>query len=181
MISKKTIGILGGMGPDATIDLYSKIIRICQTRYGANFDEDYPPMMILNIPAPDICENLKNKEELLKILEESAKMLEELGADFIIIPCNTAHYLLPSLRKVVSIPILSMIKETSERIRKKRYKRVGLLATTTTIKQRLYEKILNKYGIYLIKPDEKAQRKIMRIIRGITAVSYTHLTLPTKA
>lgn len=164
---KKTIGILGGMGPDATADLYLKIIRICQRKYEASFDEDYPPIIIYSTPVPEIISNIK--KESLPVLVDGVKKLESSGADFIIIPCNTAHYFLQTLKKNVSILILSMIEETVKRIKKKKYNKVGLLATDTTIKEKLYEKPLSRNGIDLIKPDKESQAIVMKIVRNVTA------------
>ncbi len=166
---KKIIGVLGGMGPNATVDFYSKIVRTCQQKFGASSDGDFPPMVIFNAPVPDACESLEDREKILTMLKECVTKLENFGVDFIVIPCNTAHYFLPSLRESASVPILSIIEETLKKIKKEKYKKVGLLATTTTIGERLYEKSADKYNIELIKPEKTAQDKIMRIIRNVTA------------
>ena len=167
----KMIGILGGMGPEATVDFYQKIIKLCQKKYMAKYD-NYPPMVIYNLSIPNvvaktIIQGLEDIEKVLPFLLEGIKKLEFVGSDFIVIPCNTAHYFLPYLRKEVSIPILSIIEETVKKVRDKNYKKVGLLATKTTIKQKLYEVELNKFGISLVNPDKESQNKIIKIIQNI--------------
>ena len=164
---KKTIGILGGMGPEASAEVYMKIINFCQKKYGAREDKDYPRIVINSIPAPPMIDNLEVEKDLLKALIDGVKNLEISGADFIIISCNTAHYFLDKLKKQISIPILSIIEETVKRVRKKKLKQIGLLATTTAVK--LYEKELNRFGINIVTPDEKYQNDIVEIIKRIVA------------
>jgi aspartate racemase len=73
------------MGPEATAELYSRIIRYCQDRYGAKYDSDYPEIFIYNLPIPDVVEGFKNKEEILTYLLKGIKKLEAAGCDFIAI------------------------------------------------------------------------------------------------
>jgi len=89
---KKIIGVLGGMGPEATAELYLRIVKIFQQRFGAKYDDDFPEMILLNLPIPDVVEGLKSPEKTLKILVNGAKKLESIGVNFIVMPCNTAHY-----------------------------------------------------------------------------------------
>jgi len=169
--NRKIIGILGGMGPDATADLYMKIIKFCQKKYGAKYDSDYPQIIINSIPAPQMIDGLKKgkKEELLNVLIEGVKKLEFSGVDFIVTACNTVCYFLPELRKAVKIPILSIVEETVKRGKEKEIKKVGLLATTTTVKEKLYERKLTKFRIKTILPNKKSQDKINEIIRKVIA------------
>lgn len=169
--SCKVIGILGGMGPDATADLYMKIIKLCQKKYGAKCDSDYPQIIINSIPAPQMIDGLDElkRTELFNILADGVKKLESAGADFVITACNTICYFLPELRKEVSIPILSIIDETVKKNKEKKIKKVGLLATTTTVKEGIYEKKLEKFGIKTVLPNKKSQVKVTEIIRKAIA------------
>ncbi len=167
--TRKTIGILGGMGPEASADMYSKIIRFCQLKYKARLDEDYPPMVIYNLPAPQMINGVKDEERLLYALIEGIGKLENAGADFIVIACNTVHYFLPKLKEFSKVPILSIIEEVSKRVKKSRFKKVGLLATETTVKENLYKNELDKYGIEQMVPDDKSQEKVQKIIRDVIA------------
>ena len=165
--NKKTIGIIGGMGPEATADIYLKIIKLYQERFGAKLDRDYPRILIDSIPIPDVINNFENKEKTLSILEKSAKNLESSGADFIIVACNTVSLLLPYLENEVSIPIINIVEEVKNKILEKDYKKVGLLSTSNTIKSGVYKSLLEKFGIETINPTQESQSKINEIILNI--------------
>jgi len=166
----KTIGILGGMGPQATVDLYNEIIRQTPIKE----EQDHLPVIIFSNPKiPDRTKALTaGGEDPLPHLIYCAQVLEKAGADFIIIPCNTSHYYLPTLRKAVSIPILDMIAETTDFI-KQHYpqdKQVGLLATTGTIKVGIYSTTFIERGLEIVHPEESNQQAlVMRAIYDIKA------------
>lgn len=126
-------------------------------------------MIIYSLPAPQMVDSVENKEKLLYLLTEGVKKLERAGADFIVIACNTVHYFLPQLRKSVSIPVLSIIEEVSKKVNEKKIKKIGLLATTITIRQKLYDKVLKDFGISIIIPNETSQKEIIKIIRNVIA------------
>jgi aspartate racemase len=147
---EKIIGILGGMGPEATIDLFYKIIKFTP----AEKDQDHLRIIIDNNPKiPDRTAAILGKgKDPLPALQETAKNLEKAGADFIIIPCNAAHYFLSSIQESVKIPILNMIKETVKETQKKNssIKKVGLLASIGTYKTKIYHQHFKKFKIPLI-------------------------------
>jgi len=161
----KTIGILGGMGPEATFELYGKIIRYTPSEK----DQDHIPCVIFsNTQVPDRTESiLKGDAKAVKVLRDSAKVLEEAGADFIVIPCNTAHHWIKEIQNAVGIPVVDMIEETAKYLKGRRCKRIGLLATTGTIRTCIYEKVLEAYGIEVIKPAN--QENIMGVIKKVKA------------
>ena len=106
----RIIGILGGMGPEATVDLFREITRLTP----AEKDQDHVPVLVYsNSKIPDrTTAMLEGGEDPMPALIESARVLERAGAGVLVIPCNTAHYYLPELQKKVGIPILNMIVET---------------------------------------------------------------------
>ena len=161
----KTIGILGGMGPEATAELYLQIVRIFQKEYGAKYDDDFPEIIIINLPIPDVVENPSTGEEVRKMLIEGVKKLEVAGADFIAIPCNTVTKYLSKLQNSVNVPIINIVEETCVKIKKLGLKNVGLLGTETTINCGLYV----TGGINLIKPLREQQKAITRIIMNVLA------------
>ena len=165
--NKKTVGIIGGMGPEATADIYLKIIKLYQKRFGAKLDSDYPRIIIDSVPIPDVINDFENKEKTLSILEKSAKNLEFSGADFIIVTCNTVSSLLTYIENEVSIPIINLIEEVKNKILDKSYKKVGLLSTSNTIKSGIYNLFLEKFGIETIYPNQKSQSKLDEIILNI--------------
>ncbi|HBY58010.1 MAG TPA: aspartate racemase [Candidatus Atribacteria bacterium] len=166
---EKIIGILGGMGPEATIDLFYKIIKFTP----AKKDQDHLRIIIDNNPRiPDRTAAILSKgESPLPALKETAQNLEKAGADFIIIPCNTAHYFLPSIQESVKIPILNMIEETAKETRKKipQIQKVGLLASVGVYETKIYHQHFKKFSIEIISPEEKDKDEVMKVIYGVKA------------
>jgi aspartate racemase len=162
-----TIGILGGMGPEATAELYQRIIKLFQIKLEAKFDDDYPELYIYSLPLPDVVLTSENTNSVKKYLLRASKKLEKMGADFIIIPCNSVEYLIPMIRKSIRIEVISIAEEVSKFLGKKRIKKVGLISTETTIKYGIYKKILERYGIEVLTPNTKHQKKVTQIILNI--------------
>ncbi|MEM0085286.1 MAG: amino acid racemase [Candidatus Methanomethylicia archaeon] len=166
----KVIGILGGLGPEATAELFIRIIKATP----AKRDQDHIPIIIFNNPKiPDrTAAILYGGESPLIELIKTAQRLERAGADFIIMPCNTAHYYYDELKSSVKIPFLNMIELTAEYVAKvyPNVKFVGLLATTGTVKTGLYQKLFEKYGFKIIVPSDEDQRIVMSgIYDGVKA------------
>ena len=166
---EKTIGILGGMGPEATIDLFYKIIKFSP----AEKDQDHLRLIIDNNPKiPDRTAAILGKgEDPLPALQETARNLEKAGANFIIIPCNTAHYFLSQIQKSVKIPILNMIEETAKETQKRisPIQKVGLLASIGIYKTEIYHQHFKKYNIEIISPEEKDKEEVMKVIYAVKA------------
>jgi aspartate racemase len=163
-LKEKIIGILGGMGPEATADLFARIIRETPARK----DQDHLRVIIDNNPKiPDrTAAILGDGVSPLSEMVKTAKNLEKAGADFIIMPCITAHYYYEELRKSVKIPVLSMVELTAQNISKNfpKAKRAGLLGTTGTVQGKLFDKSLGKFGVEMIYPSDAFQRRIMEAI-----------------
>src|SRR3989339_318028 len=98
MAEYRKIGILGGMGPEATADLYLEIIRIFQQELGAKYDDEFPQIFINSLPLPDVVEQNFSEAQVIYLLKEGVKKLEQAGADFIVIACNTVHVFLCQMR-----------------------------------------------------------------------------------
>lgn len=160
----KAIGILGGMGPEATSDLYLKIIRIFQTRYGARDDTDYPKMFVYNLPLPDIVQKASNVQP---ILESALETLRQAGSDFVVIPCNTADCILKAKESENKVPIISIVEETARFVKLRKYRKVGLLSTLLTVKTGVYSKALNESGVQLINSNKSEQEILTQIILNI--------------
>ena len=162
MSEKKTIGILGGMGPMATADLFTKIIKLTD----AKRDYDHIHIIIDNYPQiPDRTRTILSGNNLpVSFLINAAQRLEKAGADFIIIPCNTSHFFLEQIQQSVSIPIINMIEEVAKNLQKQEIHCVGILATDGVLKSGLYETVLQKYEICIKYPCPEAQKNLMSII-----------------
>ena len=151
----KTIGIIGGMGPLATADLYRKIVMSTD----AACDQEHIHTLIdsnTNIPdrtAALLCGAESPVEEMVK----SARLLEKAGAGLLIMPCNTAHNSHSEVQDAVSIPVLHMIKLTVQALKRQGVSRAGLLATDGTVQTRIYQRCFENSGIELITPDNEGQ------------------------
>lgn len=166
--NKKTIGILGGMGPVASANLYYKIIKIAQEKYRAEQDTDFPPMVIYNLPLVGFDETgFVNPALVKKQLIAGVKKLEQAGSDFIIIACNTVHYFYQEMQQSLKIPILSIIEETVKQVKLAGYKTIGVLGSESTNKFKLYQKALNNNGVKVLSATNSQQKIINKIILHI--------------
>jgi aspartate racemase len=157
----RIIGILGGMGPLATADLYTKIIRATP----AARDQEHLHVIIDADPTvPDRSAFLRGTgPDPMPKLTAGARRLEGIGVGFIAIPCNTAHAFLPALRQRVGIPILDMVAETAARVRRNYpyARRVGILATQGTIETGLYHAALRAEGLEPLHPEAEDQVRLV--------------------
>lgn len=168
---KKTIGIIGGMGPLATADLFKKIITITP----AKSDNEHIRVVIDNntgIPDRTAAILGKGKDPVSEMVR-SALSLENIGADLLIMPCNTAHYFYEQITPFVKIPFINMLEETAKEIKAKGIGKVGLLATSGTLNSGVYAKMFEKYGIEELHPVGADQEEVMKIIYdGVKAGNY---------
>lgn len=164
----KTIGILGGVGPETTSIIYHSIID----KFKENMEDKYPSIVVYNLPFPFVIEDeviIKgiNSHKMLPYLLNGAKILEKAGATFGILPCNTLHKYINEIRKSVGMPFLSIPDETVLKLKSIEVRTVGILATGTTVKDKLYDGILKKHGIDIIYPTKNQQKGLNRIIMGL--------------
>lgn len=167
---KKTIGILGGMGPLATADLYRKIIE----RTRADRDSEHIRVYIDgNAAIPDrTAAILHGGEDPVPEMLSALRHLEACGADCIIMPCNTAHYFLPRLREQTALPILDMQRITAA-VCRERFpgKTAAILATDGTVQSGLYDRALDAEGVRWIHPGESEQKSLMHLIYDVVKAS----------
>ena len=163
---KKTIGILGGMGPEATAYFFNLVVKDT----AAARDQDHIPIIIYNLPQiPERTAALLGKgPSPVPLLREGARRLARAGADFIVIPCITAHAFLPEIEAVSRVPILSLLDEALSFARKKipGLKRAGILASTGTVRSDLFHKTFAAAGIEIITPTDREQAKVMEAVFG---------------
>lgn len=159
----KTIGVLGGLGPMATVYFYEMVVRMTD----AQKDQEHIDMVIVNkATTPDRTAYIigESQENPCIDLINNARKLETFGVDMLAIPCNTAHYFYEQLQNSVNIPIAHMPKETVKYIKSKNYKKVGILATRGTIKAQIYQNTCEQYGIDYEILGEANQNLLMDII-----------------
>lgn len=149
----QTIGILGGMGPEATVYLFDQVIRFTK----AQRDQEHIPIIIWNNPTiPDRTQAiLAGSPSPLPILVEGARWLEKGGADIILMPCVTAHFYYDEIVKHISVPFLNLMDITYQYVETHfpGAKRIGLIATTGTIQAGLFQVIFNRCGRQILVPD----------------------------
>ena len=159
---KKTIGILGGMGPLATVDLFEKIVLHTQ----AASDQEHPRVcMDSNTAIADRTEALLHGGvDPVPEMVVSAKRLERIGADFLVMPCNTAHGFYDQIAAAVDIPVLHMIRLTRDALKARGIRTAGLLATDGTIETGIYQNAFAGSGIELLMPPAADQTAVMDIV-----------------
>jgi len=169
---KKTIGILGGMGSEATAYFFELIINNTE----AQKDQEHIPILIWNNPKipPRTDAILCGGKSPLSLLLEGVRILRRAGADFIVMPCITAHYYFPKIISREKIPFINLIEETLHYAQKKipHLKKVGLIASSGTISSKLFHNLFLKEGIEIMEPLGHEQKKVMEAIfgqRGIKA------------
>jgi len=171
----KTIGIIGGLGPETTAEFYLEILFSCHQKN----KKQRPPILIWNVPLDlkieeDLLLRSKGEERYLPFLIDAAKRLENVGADFLVLPCNTLHIFIDDIRKAVDIPVLSILEETANFLKKKKIKRVGMLATSASLQNKLYEKHLVKEGIEQVIPNDLDQARIGKIISKLVVSRHAN-------
>ena len=164
----KTIGIIGGMGPMATVQLFHKIVAMTRS------ETDTGHLHILvddNTNIPDRTDAILNEgDDPVPEMVRSALRLEQSGADILIMSCNTAHYFYPEICRFIHIPFLNMIWETAKEAKRQGFCRAGLLATDGTIGTRIYEREFKRYGLELTLPAGPEQKAVMDLIyQGVKA------------
>lgn len=160
----KTLGIIGGMGPMATIDLYKKITELTP----ASKDQEHIHIIIDSYPQIEdrTAHIVKGEKSPLPRLVEAAKRLEKAGAEALLMPCNTAHYFADDILKEVSIPLIHIVKATAEAIKANfpDARKIGLFATTGTRQGKVYETTLNKYGFEVVEFSKELEDRVMACI-----------------
>ena len=169
VMTGKSIGILGGMGPLATADLFRKIVTMTK----AGCDNDHIRIYIDdNASIPDrTAAILSGGPDPVPVMADSLRKLEACGADCIIMPCNTAHYFLPRLQAMTQIPFLSMLEAAAEACaRQFPGKTAAILATRGTLASGLYQQALAARNVPCLVPDDGEQDALMRVIyEGVKA------------
>lgn len=171
----KVIGIAGGLGPYAHIDFERKLLDAARIRFGAQADQDFPEWILSSVPGtPDRTLAIASGgDDPRPWLLRSLQRLERAGADFVCVPCNTAHRYFSELGPQIGIPVVDMIDCTVAAIRERFTSGcVGILATTGTLRSNLYRDRLSAAGLNCVSPldaeDGEAlqQRLVMEPIYG---------------
>ncbi len=168
MKNEKIVGILGGMGPEATVDLMQRIIRLTP----ALDDMDHIRCIVDN--NPKVPSRIKaiiegNGEDPGPCMADMGRRLESWGAHFLVIACNTAHYYYDAVQNAVKIPVINLIDLVSNHVKINfpEHDKVGILASPAVALTGLYTKRLKKLGIEDIWPDPDYQESLLNIIKQV--------------
>lgn len=150
----KTIGLIGGMSWESTVTYYEIINREVVRKLGGFH---CAKILMYNVDFAELEENMSkgNWDKNAQILSQAAQVLQQAGADFIVIATNTMHKLVPSIQWHIQIPILHIADATAARIKKDNHKKVGLLGTKFTMTQNFIIERLKNAGLEVMIPDEK--------------------------
>ena len=161
----KTLGVLGGLGPQATDFFYNGVIE----HTDASCDQEHIDMIILShATTPDRTTAILTGEDkaLIESLTADVQMLERAGAANIAIPCNTSHFFYEQMQQAVSVPIIHMVRE-SVRYAKKKYahvQKIGIMGTDGTISTGIYDRECQIAGVTAVHPSPEKQKDVMHII-----------------
>lgn len=161
----QTLGILGGLGPMATVYFYDMLVRHTK----ATCDQDHLDVIINSrASTPDRTSYIlgQSTENPFDIMARDAQRLVTFGADVLAIPCNTAHYFYDRLNETISVPILNMVEETVLEAKARGCCRVGILATSGTVQTGTYSRMCERHGLEFVCPDESHQQDLMNVIYG---------------
>ncbi|HEX7718218.1 MAG TPA: amino acid racemase [Woeseiaceae bacterium] len=164
-----TVGVLGGMGPEATIDFMSLVVALS----GATNDQDHIHLIVDQNP------KVPNRQQALRgegpnpgaVLATMARRLEQAGADFLVMPCNTAHAFTAAIREAVKIPLISIIDVTVDEIGVAcpLALEVGIMATDGMLQAGLLQNALAESGRKAVLPTGDELGQLMDLIHGIKA------------
>ncbi len=165
MSDKKSpvLGILGGLGPMATVYFYELLTR----HTDAACDQDHIDIIInSHATTPDRTAFItgKSEDDPLSVMVDDIRRMKTYGADLVAIPCNTAHYFYDKLKASTDLPILNIMEETAAMLSALGVKRAGILATDGTVYSGTYDRFLSSHGIDCIRPTQDDQKTVMRII-----------------
>ncbi len=158
----KLLGVLGGLGPMATVYFYEMLISHTK----ASCDQEHIDLIINSrATTPDRSAFItgKSSESPFEIMASDAQKLVRYGADVLAIPCNTAHYFYDNLNKSINVPIINMVQNTVLHC-KQQCNKVGILATSGTINTKTYQMVCNDQNLAYEVPSEQKQNDLMSII-----------------
>lgn len=159
------MGVVGGVGPQATAYFLDMVVRLTH----AERDQDHLDMVVLNharIPDRTAFILGASTENPGPVMAQDARRLERFGADFLVLPCNTAHHFTDEIAAAVDVPLVNIVEETVAEARRRvgDLRTLGVLATTGTARAEVYQRAAGAVGVDCVLPDEVDQAEVMRII-----------------
>ncbi len=160
----KTIGLLGGMSWESTVNYYSYINCMVKHRLGGLHSAKIA-MVSVDFAPIEACQQQGDWEQAGKLLAEAAQQIQAAGADILVICTNTMHCVLPAIEAAITIPILHIADATGTKLQAQDIKKIGLLGTTFTMQQPFYkDRLKNEFGLNVLTPNSEDQAIIHRVI-----------------
>lgn len=160
------LGVIGGMGPLATVKFYDKIVLNTE----ADNDNEHIDLIVLNhstMPDRTKC-IIENKDtEFLNEIKKDLEILERIGIDVVAIPCNTSHYFYDEFKNFTNLKIINMIEETILEIKRRGIKKVAVFGTLGTLNSKVYNKYAKENGIEVKELSLEDKKTVMDIIYKI--------------
>ncbi len=170
MRNKKTIGIIGGMGPFASCRMVDMVLKVSRDMCGAKKDEDFPEILLISIPVKNFYLNTSNSIQVLNEINSKVKIFKEGKVEVFGIACNIAHLIADKINIPDGVEFVSIINATVNEVESISIKKVGLLASPVTIESRLYQDALEKKGIKVILPNRQQISKLGKIIEELVSL-----------
>ena len=150
------IGIIGGIGPESTVEYYRLLIKLFRTKLDTN---QYPEILLYSIDMTEMLGYVFDNQlyELVKFLKSKIKILEKSNVDYVALASNTPHLVFEKLQESVNVKMISIVEETCKAISKSGIKKVGLLGTKSTMSKGFYQKAGENNGIEIVIPNDENQ------------------------
>lgn len=148
----KRIGLIGGLGPESTVDYY----RIIINEYRDKMKGNAPEIIIYSLNLAEF-PRMNQKHKLIEWLAGAIKLLCRAGADFAIITANTPHIVFNEVNALSPIPLVSIVEETCQVVRNLNFKKVGLFGTKVTMGGEFYQRVFSRHDISIVVPTPQEQ------------------------
>jgi aspartate racemase len=171
---KRTVGVIGGMGPAATVDFLGRVVEATDV----SVEQEHLHILVDCDPSvPDrtaflLGQGPDPRPHLVRV----ARSLVLAGAELLVMPCNTAHVWIDDIRDSVKVDVVDWITEVAARVAGEGSVRVGVFATTGTLMARLYQDALASKGVDALLPEEHLQEELMAIVYGSGGVKQAGLS-----
>jgi aspartate racemase len=165
MKQKHIIGILGGMGPQASAEFYRLLIEGARQRHGARNNDEFPEIVLDSVPVPDFLADIEKMEEAAQMLEDRVRRMTTYGSSILTMACNTACMLADRLQRQTDKPFIVIVDEVVKAVASDK-KKVLLLASPTSLRLGLYQLQLARYQVQYVVPEQKDHAELEYIIRG---------------
>lgn len=170
----KTIGIIGGFGPEATAQFYLRLVAAGRAKSNGR----QPHIIMRNVSVPSLLEHDalvlgKNLDTFAPLLTNAARALERDGADVIVLPCNTLHVHEAAIRKSVSLPFISIVKETVRFLTHNNITKIGFLGSRVTVKENLFQKTAPSISFHAV--NNAVQKDINKGLDLFVGTQDAHL------